>query len=194
MSYQALLGKFSISTSSDTFNIGTDQLALDLNTYYIQGYTGETDDQLCQHMQNTIQAGNIGQGNANVTFHTSNGYIGIYLNAAQNITFVDSALGTILGFTSDSSNATSHMADQQPRYVWWPDREPTDHPVDLNVFWVPRSTSRVGRSKDGTTFSTEGVKLYDAYLEYMYLDKNISTTPATGTIYADFQQFFEVVL
>lgn len=192
MAYQQFFGKFTLGTSANDFAVGANAVSLTTGDYYISGATGETDD-LCSHIQTKIRAIGATQDASTVAYSATTGKITITLETAATLTFTDTALATVLGFTSTSySSGTTFTAERQPRYVWRPTRSAWDYPLNLTAatFWVPRSTSHVGRANDGTSWSVAGTTVYDAWLSYKCLTEAEVKTPSTGTTYADLQQFF----
>lgn len=193
MANQQFLGKFSITTDTQNFSVGATAVTLTTGRYYIVGYTSESTSQLCEHMQTQIRAIGATQDASTVVYSGSTGLVTITLETAATLTFTDTALATLLGYTSTSySSATSFVAERQPRYVWRPSRSAWDYPIDLygSTFWAPRSTSLVGRSANGTTWGVVGDDIYDATLMYGALADTEVLTPRTGTTYVELQQFW----
>lgn len=189
-----LQGKFTVGAANDTITVGAGSANVAAGTYYTSPYTGEATTQFTAALQAAIRT-ITGHGNANVVYYGSNCDFVIALNVAAAVTFDDASLATACGFNSASlASAATHHSNRVPRYVWRPDRPPSGHPVDANVLWAPRSSTHYGRSIDGTTWSVAGSLTYDATLAFQYLDDNVVMTPAGGTVYADFQQFFEDVV
>lgn len=188
------LGRFYISENLDDFTIGATNLSLDNGYYYLAGYTGETTDQLCEHMQAVIRAGTT-YTTATVTYSGSTGQVTINLGATDTITFDDNGLAAILGFSSTSlSGASSYSSDQVPQHVWRPTIGLSDHYGEKSNVWAPRSTTRVLRSANGTTYSVVGNELFDVTLVWDILPKEDVIQPSTGTIYRDFETWFRDVV
>lgn len=191
--YQQYFGKFTINSSNDSFNVATQSMTLTSADYFITGYTGESSPQLCEHLQNRIRT-HANQGNANVTFSVSTGRITIDLNMTCNISWVDTDLGKLFGFNDAALlDATTYTAENQSRYVWRPSRAIVEYPGDLNRWWTPRSTTQVSRSKDGSTFSVVGNKLYDGKYAYQCLPAADVITDAS-TVWESLEQFWEDVI
>lgn len=192
--YQQFLGRFSINTSNNNLTVAGTALTLTSGNYYLAGYTGESTDQLCEHLQAQIRTV-AGHSGATVVYSGTTGQVTITLGATATISFTDAYLAYILGFSSATqSGADTYVSDQNPRYVWRPTIGASGHPVNLINLWAPRSTTRVYRSPNGTTYSIEGDELNDALIEYSLLPDDDVVTPATGTVYRDLQQFFRDVV
>lgn len=194
MYYQQYLGKFSISTANNQFSVGGIGLTLTSGDYYLAGYDGETTDQLCEHMQAVIRAGTA-HATATVVYSGSTGVVTITLDSAEALVFTDAPLAAILGFSSATPGASdSFTSDQNPRYIWRPSRGPSDYRGNLLNWWSARSTTRAVRSANGTTYSVVGNLLYDTEISYSLLALSEVRTPADGTVYGDFEQWFEDVI
>ena len=185
-----LRGQFTVGTSQDSFGMASQTAALTAGTVYLAGDDSESNG-LINDLQTQLRKF-TGHGNANVTY--SSGAVTIACNVAANITFDDAQLAAILGFsTAAQASAATHTSDQTPKYVWRPSRGLSGHPVDVNTFWSPRSSTVAGRSVDGTTWTREGSTVYDAEIEFKLLPAAEVCTPGTGTVGSDLQSFYEDV-
>ena len=185
-----LRGQFTIGTSNDSFGMASQTAALTAGTYYVAGDDSESNG-LIDDLQTQLRKF-TGHGNANVTY--SSGVVTIACNVAANITFDDTDIAGILGFDdAELASLATHTGTRVPRHVWRPSRGLSGHPVDINTFWSPRSSTVAGRSVDGTTWTREGSTVYDAEIEFKLLPAAEVCTPGTGTIYSDLQQFYEDV-
>jgi hypothetical protein len=187
-----LRGQFTVGTSQDSFGMNSQTAALTAGTYYLECADDESngliDDLQTQMRKFTDQA------SANVSYSKTTGFVTLAMTGGANIEFDDSELADILGFASTTqAAAATHTGTQVPKHIWRPTRGLSGHPVDANTFWAPRSSTIVGRSVDGTTYSREGTKTYDADIEFKLLPVADVCTPGSGTIYRDLQQFFEDV-
>jgi len=191
--YQQWIGRFAIGSSNDSFSIASNAFTLTSGNYYIAGYTSESTAQLCEHITAKI----IGTyANAAVTYSETTGLVTFKIanSGTYTITWTDTALQTLLGFTGTQSNAATYTATMEPQHVWRPERGASSYPAQLNQFWAPRSTTVVGRSRDGTTYAVRGNLLYDAEVSYtMLADTRVITPASTGTV-TDLQGFFEDVI
>lgn len=200
MTLQRFFGRFTIGTDSQDFTIDTTPstgpfaVQLTANDYFLEAYTGEGVDQLVEHMEAQIQAADAAFGAAAVSYDAATDRVSINLATAGTVTWDDTDLRDLLGYTGNLSGGSAYPAPQSPRYVWSPSKAPARYPLDLTQFWAPRSTTRVGRSKDGTSHSLPGPVLYDAELGYELLKDEGVITPASGTIYEDLQQFWTDVV
>lgn len=192
MSLQHFLGKFYLGTSANDFAVGGTSVSLTVGEYYLHGYSGESTAQLCEHIQTKIRAIGATQDASTCALNVTTGLVTITLETAATLVFTDTALATILGMSTSYASGTSHVGTTQPRYLWRPSRQAVDfpHQLDTSNFYVPRSTTKIGRSLDGTSWAVGGYLLYDSLLRYEYLDDSEVITPATGTSYSDLQQFW----
>jgi len=205
---QRFFGRFVIGADSRDFTL-TDSdnsvpyaVQLTAGEYYLESYSGEGTNQLVEHVQAQIRAlgvkGAVDYGNATATYNATTDLVTIDLAtlpaASVDITWTDADLKTLLGFTGAQTGADTYTAAQSPRYVWSPSKPPSEYPLDLAQFWAPRSTTRVGRSKNGASYSTKGTVLYDAILRYELLGDSEVVTPSTGSINDDLQAFWDAVV
>lgn len=194
MYYQQYLGKFSISSANNQFSVGGVGLTLTSGDYYTAGYSGESTDQLCEHMQAVIRAGTA-HATATVEYSGTTGAVTITLDSSEALVFTDAPLAAILGFSSTSPGTSdTFTSDQTPRYVWRPSLGPSEYSGNLLNWWSPRTTTRSYRSASGITFSNVGNLLYDAKISYSLLSVDEVRTPTTGTVYDDLEQWFKDVI
>lgn len=192
--YQQFFGRFDLTAAMKDFSIvpsaggATSALALTAGYRYIRGYTSESTLQVCENMQERIRTI---VANATVTFSDTLGLVVIdFLGTAYDITWTDSALQTLLGFTGTQVGSSTYTAQQQPRYVWRPTLGASTYPLTLENGWLPRSTTRYVRSKDGTPSTVKGTDVYDAMIEYTALPQADVIRPSSGTVYRDLQTFW----
>lgn len=191
--YQEYLGRFVIGNTLKDLTVNGEAISLTTGNYYTYGYDGESDNQLCEELQEKIQTID---GYENSTVIYSNGVITITLDGPADIVFTDNNLAAYLGFSTTSlTDSATYSSDQNPRCVWRPSRGPSFTPVNSTRFWCPRSTSNVLRSANGVTYSIQGNILNDAVIEYQLLEGDEVITPATNVnIYKSFEQFFKDVV
>ena len=196
---QQYLGRFTATTSHVNFSLndggGADPVVLTTGEYFMAGYTGEPTEQFIEHMQTQIRAiSGYGVGEAaecTISYSGGNGLISIDFNGQNvDITWTDTELQDILGYTGSQTGAAFYTATYQPRYVWRPSRALVYFPGDLTKWFEPRSTSKVILSKDGTTYTTEGNLLYSGSYAYENLTKAEVITDST-TQYESLEYFFE---
>jgi len=179
MANQLFIGKLEITADEQNFSIndggGAQALALTTGNYYLFGYSGESSNQLCEHMQALIQALGGNYAGMTVAYDTDTNAITIDCDGTTtSITWTDTSLRDLLGFSSNLSGATSYTATYAPRYLWRPSRALSDYPTSLASPGplASNSTTRVFRSNDGTLRSVEGHELWDGQFLYELLDKS----------------------
>jgi len=192
MAYQELLGRFYISSSLDNLSVGGNAISLTQGYYYLCGYTGEATNQLLEHLQAQIVA--AGYASATCTRSSSTGYVTIDIGSTATITWTDTALQTLMGFTGTQSGASSYTGSQMPQHTWRPSETLTDYPGNSTNIWTPRSSSSVGRARDGTTWGVVGHVVYDARVTWDLLPEADVVKPSTGTIGKDLESWFEDVI
>lgn len=187
-------GQFATTTDSRDFGLGASNLSLNIGSWYLSGYAGEASNQFVQHVQTKVREV-AGQANAVCNYNPTTDRVGLYLNAAANLVFYDPALANICGFSNGTTQPSSvtHIGNAHPRYTWRPSRAVADVPVDTAIVWQPRSATLSSRSPDGTTYTVPGGTVYEAVIKYRCLPAEEVITPAAGTVYLDFQQWFEDV-
>jgi hypothetical protein len=192
--YQQYLGRFYINSSLDSLTVDGTALTLTNGYYFTAGYTGESSEQLVEHLQTKIRTV-AGQATATVTYSGSTGVVTISLDSAVTITFNDSGLAAYLGFSSASQTGSDeYTSDQIPRGVWRPTLGASSHPNIIENFWAKRSSTRVIRSADGVTYNVVGNEFSDAVIEYAILPEADVVTPDTGTIYRDFENWLSDIV
>lgn len=199
---QTFLGRFAVASGAATFTTQAaapepESGSVTAGNYYITGYTGESTSQLCEHLQTQINATNA-CSSVTVVYSCATGKVTVDNTENEPATIVLSAtLANILGFgTTETTLANGvHTATYYPRYTWHPTRGPSDYPLDLTAanFWQPRSTTTIGASEDGTTWSLPGNLLYEAALEYQLLTDYEAKYNASYLHY-DFQSFWQDVI
>lgn len=194
--YQQFLGKFQLTNSEKDFVIndgGGDQtVALTVGFYFIAD-----EDSLCTHMTGLIQALGGNYAGMTVAYDADTGLITIDCDGTTTgITWTDTGLRDLLGFTANLSGATSYTGTHQARYVWRPSRAITGYPAAMTYPEGPlveRSTTRLFRANDGTLRSIEGSLLYDGSFRYENLTKAEVIT-SSSTVWETLQQFWKDVV
>jgi hypothetical protein len=191
---QRFWGKFAITATSKDFviNDGSDHaIELTVGDYFIDGYTGEGTDQLCEHITDKIDDHVTG---ATCTISHTTGIVTLDWNGnSVSVTWTDTALRDLLGWTGDLGAATSHVAPNQAQHIWLPSRAVSTLPDNLTTWWSIRSTTKITRSKDGTTYSNIGNKLYDGVFGYETLSES-EVISDSSTVHESLREFFEDVL
>ena len=199
--YQQYLGQFYLDTTMNDFVVArgssSNAIALTNAVYWIAGYTGESNANitcLCEHITNKITSATGAIVKCNVTYNGSTGFVTMQFNAATNITWTDSALQSLLGFSGSQINAQSYTATRKPRYVWRPTNPPRDYTgLPETGFQNPKTTTRYIRAKDGTVHSVVGNLLYDVKTSYQYLlDGEVHKSNPDN--YTSLQSFYEDVI
>jgi hypothetical protein len=200
---QQYLGRVTIDDDTKNFSVGAFAITLTTGNYYVTGYSGEATAQLVEHMQAQIRAADATLNASTVEYDkdaiTGVGPVVMSLDGSggpvvATITWTDSALQTLLGFTGTQSGASTYTATNQPRGCWRPTLGWAEYPLNATKFWTPRSTSFAGASKDGTTYSTEGTLVNEApMVRYENLPEADVITPGTGTIQRDLQEFWKQI-
>ncbi|MCP4549514.1 MAG: hypothetical protein GY835_23915 [bacterium] len=193
MTYQHWLGLIDIAADSKDFTVddggGVDAIALTPNSYFMMGYTGEG-GALVDHMT-TLIADEI--AGSTVTYSLVTGKVTLNFNGNTTaVVWTDTALRDLLGFTGNLSGATSYVATNEARYCWRPSM-PMLYPKHLTSaasFYAARSSTIVQRAPGGKTYSRAGSTVYDASVAYDLLPVAEVLTPTTGTVYADFEQWW----
>lgn len=188
MTTQALLGRFYLA--AQTFTVSATGKTTTAGHYFASGYSGESADQLCEHVQDKIDDVYAG---ATVALSLSTGKVTIELGTTGSITWgTATTLRDLLGFTGDLSGADTYIADNPMRYVWCPQRNGSaaalsEYPNGLTAasFWDYESTSRLVRAADGTATTIRGtLATGKAMLAWRLLAKTsvrASSSPDPGT-------------
>lgn len=195
MTLQHYVGTLTIDDDSKDFTVDTDPstgpfaLALTTGDYFVFGYTGEATDQLLEHLQTVIRT--VGAFNTtDVTFDGASGLVTINFKATCSVVWTDTDLRDLLGFTGNLSGSSAYTATNTCRGLWRPGLPMTAYPGDLTRLWGQRSTSRIGVSSDGSTYSNEGTILYDGVYRYSLLPEDEIITTST-TVWESLEQFWE---
>ena len=159
------------------------------------GYTGETTEQLVEHVTTKLQdlGGNF--TNAACSYDIGADRIQLDFDGYNvDITWDDTDLQTILGFEGTQNGDPSYGAVNPPKYVWNPTYGVSYYPLGLNQFWNPKSTTYVGRSTDGTTYSVNQSIVYDAKLAWQLLPDSDVIILDSGQTNGELQTFFEDII
>jgi hypothetical protein len=188
MSTQALLGRFYLAAQS--FTVNATGKATTAGHYFLCGYSGESTDQLCEHVQDLVDDVCAG---ATVGLSLTTGKVTIELGTTGSITWGSATeLRDLLGFTGDLSGADTYLADNPARYAWAPQRNGNaaamgEHPNALTAasFYDYASNTRLVRSKDGTATTVAGpLSTGEAMVGWRFLSKSscrASAAPDPGT-------------
>lgn len=161
-----LLGRFSITSTSDQLTVNAAAITLTTGDYFMRGYTAESTDQLVEHLQAQIRAA----GGALAAFSVSlsdAGFITLSNGSAFTVTWNSegsSALRNLLGFTGNLSSATSHTGSNQVKYCWFPNCGVAETQSHQSVLGASSSDAVVRRAPSGRVITTT----YDTYREQMF--------------------------
>ena len=198
--YQEYFGQFYLDSARNDFSVtrGTKTNAITLTNalYFMAPYDAETNANtatLTNHIAWKIEGASGALAKCNCYFNHSDGLIRITMNGSHNITWTDSGLQGLLGFTGSQINANAYTATRSPRYTWRPAVTATSYPTRIETFWNPKTTTRYVRSKDGSTHSVGGNLLYDATITYQFLS-DAQTLKGSVENYQSFQTFYEDVV
>jgi len=176
----------------------TPTVTLTSGRYYLAGYTGESADQLVEHITTQIVAEGGAFANVVCSYSASTGKVSFVAGAGANIdiAFTDTALRDLLGFAANITGLddTAQTATNEARYVWRPDRALSGHPVGHGRVFRPESTTVVFRSKDGSINSVVGNTLYAGLLEYSMIAGARVYIPDGGSVNQELERFFEDVI
>ena len=193
MPLQQWLGRLLIDSSNDSFSIATNPFTLTGGYYFIAGYTGESAVQLCER----ITAAIIGTyANAAVTYSEVTGLVTFKIanSGSYTITWTDTALQALLGFTGTQSGGYTYTATMEPKFVWRPDVAMSDAPVDCSRVVQPISSTRVYVSRDGTDTTVRGNTRYGGEVAYQLLAGARVFIPSTGSVNRELETFFTDVI
>lgn len=195
ITYQLLLGRFYQAASAAAFTVDSNDINIAAGWYYPWGYSGESSDQFLDHLQTLIRAIGAPFTTATVTCAVATGLVTIDTNAgsSKDITWSDTDVRDLLGFTGNLTGAESYTATNQMRYVWRPTKALSYTSVDRDEIWAPDSSSRVLRSSGGTAYSVVGYTAYDVELSWQYLPKADVITDSS-TVWESLQQFWVDVI
>jgi len=185
---QEYIGQIVIDGDSDNFTVDATPTSISTGTYFMNGYTGEG-VQLCETLQVALAAV---VGGTTVTRSTSTGLITIDFGASHSITWTDTGLRDILGYTGNLTGASSYVATNTPKGVWRPSRELVEYPGDLTEWWGRESSTQIVISRDGTTYTNEGNLTYGGTYGYEVLDESEVITDSS-TVWESFEQFWSDV-
>lgn len=193
MALSRWLGRFAVGASNDSFSIGANAFTLTAGDYYLAGHTGEATSQLCE----LITAAIVGTyADAAVTYSATTGLVTFKIanSSTYTITWTDTALQSLLGFTGTQSGAATYTAANEPQCVWSPNRGISDAPVDPARLVQPISSTIVHCSRDGTLTSVLGNTRYAGTVSYGLIDGARVFIPSTGSVNKEFETFFEDVI
>lgn len=193
--YQRYVGRFAYTSVANGLTIGASSFTFTSGYYYLHGYSGESSVQFCEHMQTVIRAAGGAYAAVTVTLSLSTGKITItgWTGGAKSFVWGDTTLQTLLGFSGSQTGASSYTATYPSPTVWYPSLPATYYPVDLTGFWNPESTTRVMRSRDGTSYAVIGNVVYSSRVNYQLLpDTDMIKTSSRigGTLQHMFENVF----
>lgn len=195
---QAFLGRFELASDELDFalnNGAAASITLTAAEYYGAGYDPGTanDVQLCEHIEAQIQAEGGNYADNTVRLSLSTGKVTFdFQGHTTTITWSDTALRDLLGFTGDCSGASSYTGTYPMRYLWLPTLGPSDYPpVGILNWWEPVSSTIVHQSPGNAACGTEGELVNQALVTYDLLDNSEVQKPISPTYNAEENQTFE---
>lgn len=196
MGKQSYTGRFWLTESEIVVTKGANVATVTIpeGHYRIHGYTGESDRQLIEEIENQIQTASGFSVADTVTYSTTTGYITFTFDAATTISWTTANIKIILGLDGvDTSVAGTSFTGTDPKYIWRPGYQPKTFPTNLDRFWQVGSTTVSGRSRDGTAWVTVGNKFYESLIEYGVLSENEVLKNDDEDNFNCFEQLFEDV-
>ena len=200
---QALLGRFDINVDNQSYSldttapVGDNPLTVAAGKFFVAGHTGEADtNNLAATMTTQIQAlGGVYAG-ATVTLSLADGLVRIgEFGAAVDITWTDTNLQDLLGFTGAQTGAISYTGTNPARYLWRPNKGLADHPIDLISVVAPSSSTMVSATRDGTIMTARQTTVFAGELEWQLMQESDAIIPSTGTsVNREFATFFEDII
>jgi hypothetical protein len=176
---QAFLGRFEIDALSQSITMaftasgtpaGNQLVSLDTGEFYMKGHSGESTEQLTEHIQAKIRAFGSDYASATCSLDLSTGLITFTFAYSVQLTWTDPLLGSYLGWGSNPSPGTSIVAPNPARFVWRPSLSPSKLPTDLTTFWEPFSNTSMHLAPDGTPTTTPGALQNRASIAYDLLE------------------------
>ena len=193
---QEYLGRFNVTSDLDNLSVGGNAISLATGYTYIRGYTSESTNRLIEDLQTKIRAIGSSYSLSTVTYSTSTGKITIALidsgsgATVADISWTDSDLQSLLGFTGSQTGASSYTATNQPRYVWRPSQGLADYPIELENWYSANSTSLSYTSESGACYALESETLYDGFYSYRLLPES-EVKSDSSTVWESFEQFWK---
>lgn len=191
---QAYLGKFELASDEVDFALNNGAAAAITLTeaeYYGAGYDPGTanDVQLCEHIEAQIQAEVGDYADNTCRLSLSTGLVTFdFKGHTTTITWTDTALRDLLGFTANCTGASTYTGTYPMKYLWLPYCGPSDYPVDILQFWEPVSSSVVHQAPGNEACGTEGELVNQALLEYPMVDREDVQKPGSYTDNAELNQ------
>lgn len=115
------------SGGSKDVTFGGTAVQVTTGSYFVRGYTAEG-GQLVDAVQTAMTAAGLASASATIS---DDGFVTLSASGAFTVTWTNTTLRDILGFTGNLTSATSHTATEQAKYTWHPNTGPatmTGHP------------------------------------------------------------------
>jgi hypothetical protein len=126
--------------------------------------------------------------------YTLNGQVEIDFDGVDaDVTWTNTELRDILGFTANLTGTSTYSATNKPRYCWNPTIQISDHPVDRDRVWEINSGTTIHRSKDGTAYAVVGKKTDEAKDLRWDLLPQADVSADSDTDYPCLEMFYEDV-
>lgn len=164
-----LHGRFSITTSSDNFTIneagaGARIVNLDeTRDWFIRQYTGEVTAQFVDHIQTQTRAAGPGVELDTFTCTVSDTGFVTFAGSGGNftVTWTETVLRDLLGFTGDLAGAATYTATNQHRFGWYPNTGVSAIMAHPNRVGLSTSDAVTRRAPSGRVITTA----YDEYVD-----------------------------
>lgn len=186
-------GSIPINNASDTADVSGNTLSIFHTTngtdeYFIRAYTGEAiatgrlGAQLVEEIQARVRLF-AGFGAFNCTV-SDTGFVNMNRGSTFTVTWTDTALRDILGFTGNLSGASSYTAPNQHMYGWYPTATLSDHDADERQAGSETSDTQVNRSPGGQVNSIDFAELTDRVFTFNFLlrERALAVPTLTQTV------------
>ena len=193
---QALIGRFDINVDNQSYDVDGNGINTTAGKYFVSGHTGEAaTNNLLATMQAAIVALGAGYTSVTCTLDLATGFVTIgNFDANATVTWTDTNLRDLLGFTATLSGATTYTGTKPARYLWRPNKGLSEYPVTLDAVFAPESATMVGATRDGTIMTARQTTVYGGEYEWQLIQESDAIIPATGSINREFEQFFTDII
>ena len=186
-------GSIPINNASDTasfsggFTLTLFHTTNGTDEYFIRGYTGEAiatgrlGAQLVEEIQARVRVFGGGTYAAFVCTVSDAGIVTMTGGATFTVTWTDTALRDILGFTGNLSGASTYTAPNQHRYGWYPDSPISERDGDERQAGVRTSDTQVMRAPGGQVNTITFAEFVDRTFSLGWIAKERAMAVPTDT-------------